>query len=299
MKIIITESQFNLLIKEGVGTELEDYDPGDDGGMMKGTKKPLGEDYFPKNLVFKILDYCKLKLSGDSEVVNFENKIKNQNKIRRDDRKKMDNYLGIIMSDCRNTNLETRENYPLMCLAVTDLIVGDSDNVFSVSYNTQWQNLKKNKSNVSIDEKWTKKYKRSINCNAPKGFSQRAHCQGRKKRLKESSENDEYQDHGYDIEGIKIALKVMSDLSETYGEGIPLDFSLHEYFLKKKQFISKPILQLYIDVNTKDGEEYKLTQLNRHEINVELLHVLEMVGLYSDEKMTPYYNFHFNKRNLD
>ena len=42
-------------------------------------------------------------------------------------------------------------------------------------------------------EKWTKKYKRSINCNAPKGFSQRAYCQGRKKRLKESSENDEYQ----------------------------------------------------------------------------------------------------------
>lgn len=32
-----------------------------------------------------------------------------------------------------------------------------------------------------ISEKWTKKYKRSINCNSPKGFSQRAHCQGRKK----------------------------------------------------------------------------------------------------------------------
>lgn len=156
-----------------------------------------------------------------------------------------------------------------------------------------------NHANQEIEEKWTKKYKRSINCNAPKGFSQRAHCQGRKKRLKESSENDELSKYGYDIKGIKIALKVMSDLSETYGERIPLDFSLHEYFLKKKQFISKPILQLYIDVNTKDGEEYKLTQLNRHEISVELLHVLEMVGLYSDEKMTPYYNFHFNKRNLE
>jgi len=32
-----------------------------------------------------------------------------------------------------------------------------------------------------IDEKWTEKYKRSIDCNNPKGFSQRAHCQGRKK----------------------------------------------------------------------------------------------------------------------
>jgi len=33
-----------------------------------------------------------------------------------------------------------------------------------------------------IDEKWSEKYKKSINCNNPKGFSQRAHCQGRKKR---------------------------------------------------------------------------------------------------------------------
>jgi hypothetical protein len=32
-----------------------------------------------------------------------------------------------------------------------------------------------------LDEKWSNKYKRSINCNNPKGFSQRAHCQGRKK----------------------------------------------------------------------------------------------------------------------
>ena len=31
-------------------------------------------------------------------------------------------------------------------------------------------------------EKWSKKYKKSINCNNPKGFSQKAHCAGRKKR---------------------------------------------------------------------------------------------------------------------
>ena len=30
-------------------------------------------------------------------------------------------------------------------------------------------------------KKWSEKYKNSINCNNPKGFSQRAHCQGRKK----------------------------------------------------------------------------------------------------------------------
>lgn len=33
----------------------------------------------------------------------------------------------------------------------------------------------------TLKEKWSAKYKRSINCNSPKGFSQRAHCQGRKK----------------------------------------------------------------------------------------------------------------------
>jgi hypothetical protein len=33
-----------------------------------------------------------------------------------------------------------------------------------------------------IEEKWSEKYKKSINCNNPKGFSQRAHCQGRKKK---------------------------------------------------------------------------------------------------------------------
>ena len=33
-----------------------------------------------------------------------------------------------------------------------------------------------------LTEKWSLKYKRSIDCKHPKGFSQRAHCQGRKKK---------------------------------------------------------------------------------------------------------------------
>ena len=31
-----------------------------------------------------------------------------------------------------------------------------------------------------MKEKWSEKYKRSIDCNNPKGFSQKAHCQGKK-----------------------------------------------------------------------------------------------------------------------
>ena len=35
---------------------------------------------------------------------------------------------------------------------------------------------------ISILEKWSSKYKKSIDCSNPKGFSQRAHCAGRRKR---------------------------------------------------------------------------------------------------------------------
>ena len=34
----------------------------------------------------------------------------------------------------------------------------------------------------TLDEKWSAKYKKSINCSNPKGFSQKAHCAGRKKK---------------------------------------------------------------------------------------------------------------------
>jgi Domain of unknown function (DUF6321) len=33
----------------------------------------------------------------------------------------------------------------------------------------------------NLEEKWSQKYKSSINCSHPKGFSQRAHCAGKKK----------------------------------------------------------------------------------------------------------------------
>ena len=33
-----------------------------------------------------------------------------------------------------------------------------------------------------LEEKWSAKYKKSIDCNNPKGFSQKAHCAGRKKK---------------------------------------------------------------------------------------------------------------------
>ena len=37
---------------------------------------------------------------------------------------------------------------------------------------------------------WSDKYKKSINCDNPKGFSQRAHCQGKKKKMNEEGLRD-------------------------------------------------------------------------------------------------------------
>lgn len=37
-----------------------------------------------------------------------------------------------------------------------------------------------------LEEKWSEKYKKSIDCSNPKGFSQRAHCQGKKKKMTEN-----------------------------------------------------------------------------------------------------------------
>ena len=44
-----------------------------------------------------------------------------------------------------------------------------------------WGN-KSNEGEEPIEEKWSDDYKKSIDCNNPKGFSQKAHCDARKKR---------------------------------------------------------------------------------------------------------------------
>ena len=47
--------------------------------------------------------------------------------------------------------------------------------------------LKQKEPEDYIEEKWSQKYKSSINCSNPQGFSQKAHCAARKKKVNESS----------------------------------------------------------------------------------------------------------------
>ncbi len=64
-----------------------------------------------------------------------------------------------------------------------------------------------------ISEKWSQKYKSSINCSNPKGFSQRAHCQGRKKE-EDYSAND--RPPGPETKPTMPPGTVKVDVSDTY-----------------------------------------------------------------------------------
>jgi hypothetical protein len=150
-----------------------------------------------------------------------------------------------------------------------------------------WKGYKKEE----VTEKWSEKYKKSINCNNPKGFSQRAHCQGRKKRLKESKMDD-----GYDMEKIKKGIKILSQLSETFGEFIPLQFKLYGYHIKRGGGLK--IMVLYIDVNSEEGV-YDPSSGIWYEISQQLLQIFEMLDIRDEKYMNPLYDFKFNKRPLE
>jgi hypothetical protein len=272
-----------------------------------------------------------------------------------------------------------------------------------------WKNYKKEE----VNEKWSEKYKKSIDCSNPKGFSQRAHCQGRKKRLKEDYKKEErfkesikrdvneyasnydwcdgidisiretnwltdkqkpvyeyeikfkdysrvsyeeqetlfddimfvhtmyfpikeddidcymsvksvypngderafpsivYYDemiseekitdngldrYGYDLEKIKKALQILSQISETVGEFVPLNFKLYGYHLIKFSG-GLPVLDLYIDVDTNDGVYHTMSS-NWHDIGVQLLEIFKMLGIRDEVYTKPMYDFKFNKRPL-
>jgi hypothetical protein len=59
-----------------------------------------------------------------------------------------------------------------------------------------------------IEEKWSKKYKDSIDCNNPKGFSQKAHCQGKVKKVETKEATSTASSGSY--EGISIWAKTNS-----------------------------------------------------------------------------------------
>lgn len=88
--------------------------------------------------------------------------------------------IGVISSSLSSLSKESKEDEK----GVMKLPIGK---LFSVGKNST------DKSKVTMTkqemlEKWSQKYKESIDCDNPKGFSQKAHCQGKKKKT-ESKES--------------------------------------------------------------------------------------------------------------
>jgi hypothetical protein len=72
---------------------------------------------------------------------------------------------------------------------------------------------------IIIEKRWTGKYKKSIDCNNPKGFSQKAHCAGRKARqsgrdTKSDPVDEEIMQVGFEGELEEQNILIPEDLEE-------------------------------------------------------------------------------------
>ncbi len=65
-----------------------------------------------------------------------------------------------------------------------------------------------------LEEKWSEKYKKSIDCNNPKGFSQKAHCQGRKKKSENKEATGAGSAGGYSAPLFSINKKNLEEISQ-------------------------------------------------------------------------------------
>ena len=114
-----------------------------------------------------------------------------------------------------------------------------------------WGNSKKNEE-VELEEDWSEKYKRSIDCDNPKGFSQKAHCQGRKKnedkipgglgdKLKGSMEDQHKQlakMHKVSVEDIDAQVKkgIKVEMEHTSDEAIAHEIAMEHVYEDPKYY---------------------------------------------------------------
>jgi hypothetical protein len=86
--------------------------------------------------------------------------------------KKQQRFFGIVRAIQKG---EMAPTTPETAKAASDMKKSDVKDFASTKH-------KKLPEKKVAKEGWSDKYKKSIDCNNPKGFSQRAHCQGKKKK---------------------------------------------------------------------------------------------------------------------
>ena len=78
-----------------------------------------------------------------------------------------------------------------------------------------------------VEEGWSDKYKKSIDCNNPKGFSQKAHCQGKKKKMNEDKQIKKI------VKQLRKSVKSHAKQADTLEKKIT-EGSLHKWFKGSK-----------------------------------------------------------------
>jgi hypothetical protein len=113
--------------------------------------------------------------------------------------------------------------------------------------------------------------------------------------MSENKEESKLVEGLYDLDKIKKALKILSQISTSFGESIPLEFKLYGYEVKDSGWFKTMIL--YIDVDSKDGVYDTMSRV-WYEISQQLLEIFQMIGIRDEKYMHPSYDFKFNKRSL-
>jgi len=99
-------------------------------------------------------------------------------------------------------------------------------------------------SKQETNEKWSEKYKKSIDCKNPKGFSQRAHCQGKKKKMQESL-----------TEAERTFMAKLRDLAKKYAYDDSKDTTTKEKIEKIHQELKREFAKgIKVEKNHKSGD---------------------------------------------
>lgn len=148
------------------------------------------------------------------------------------------------------------------------------DDMSELELTTIYTKIKNGDYNKPLSEKWSAKYKKSINCSRPKGFSQKAHCAGRKKRkkmYKEIEEAKEIMKMMEDVFGHRVTTWTPKDtamlknkISQPTNDQEKEEFvSMVEPLMKKKSTTAKGLdkeLRKFIDLDTRIGsQDYQQT----------------------------------------
>jgi len=147
-----------------------------------------------------------------------------------------------------------------------------------------WKGISENATDEEIDlellleessqllEKWSDTYKRSIDCKNPKGFSQKAHCQGRKKKVNEIAayhgssvdfdqfESEKAREFGFHFGTIESAMHRNSTNVKKYDVSITKPLELDDVgFWEPASILESMVNNSYI---SEDEKQTLLQQIN-------------------------------------